>query len=548
MAARSKKAPAKKKRRKTATAPSPRFHFDEDRASRIVDFIQTFCRHVEGERAGDLFQLEPWQSSHLREAFGWLRADGSRRYRTIYLEVPRKNGKTTLISGVGLYMLTADGEQGAQVYSAAADRAQAGLTFGAALRMTNADPELRTRIKHYASAKRLVVGSTGSTWQVLSADAYTKHGLSPSAILFDELHAQPNRELWDVLTTGTGARLQPLTYAITTAGHDRTSICWELHEYAVKVRAGLIQDDSFLPLIFAADEGDDWKDPATWAKANPNLGISIRQEFLEQEAIKAAASPGRENAFRRLYLNQWTEQETRWLSVDRWDRCASQSELHPNDLIGMPCFVGLDLSSTTDLTSFGLWFPEQAAILSYSFIPKSRAAQAEERDRVPYTAWERDGFLEFAGGEAIDLEHVYARLVDVISQYDVREVGFDRWNAAHIASMLERDGIPHTPVRQGYGLSSPMKEVERRVIRAELTHFANPVLRWAVANVAVRTDAGENVMPVKGRSRGRIDPLVAVLIAIERSLAAPMQTGSIYDSRGVVQLGGEDEEWDSWDG
>jgi len=314
------------------------FWYDEEAAERAVKFFATCLTHTKGEWAGQPLALSDWQANEIiRPLFGWKRADGTRKYRTAYIQIPRKAGKSTLSAGIALYMLLADKEPGAEVYSAAADRDQAAIVFEMARGMVDASEPLRKRTQGFK--RSLVVPSTASSYKVLSADAYTKHGLNAHAIIFDELHAQPDRELWDVLTTSTGARRQPLTIAITTAGYDRHSLCYEVYDYAVKVRDGILDDESFLPVIYEASLEDDWKAPATWRKAHPGLGVSVREEYFEQECAKAAQLPSYENTFKRLLLNVWTEQDTRWLAMDAWDACGDELP----DLDGQICFAGLDL-------------------------------------------------------------------------------------------------------------------------------------------------------------------------------------------------------------
>src|SRR5437867_9476418 len=366
---------AKAKRRSVTSARKSRFWFDEEAAERACSFFEDMLVHVKGEWAGQPFVLEPWQRDIARSLFGWKRRDGTRRYRIAYIEVPKKNGKSTLVAGIGLYLLTADGEQGGEVYSAAADREQAAIVFSTAKSVVQASPELAARCETYH--RSIVVPRTGSSYKVLSADVPTKHGLNPSGILFDELHAQPNRELWETLVTGGAARRQPLVVAITTAGYDRQSICYELHDHAVKVRDGIIHDDAFLPVIYAADEAGDWTDPKVWKKANPSLGVSVKVDFIREECERAKENPRKQNSFRRLHLNQWTEQSTRWIDMGVWAECAGAVDAEA--LQGRICYAGLDLSSTTDLSAFVLLFP-----------PKEKD-EGDESDREPYKVGRRGG-------------------------------------------------------------------------------------------------------------------------------------------------------------
>ena len=321
--------------------------------------------------------------------------------------MPRGNGKSTFAAGLALYLLAVDGERSAKVYSAAADRAQAGIVFETAEKMVQASPYLAKHIRAYRN-KTMEYDASGSRYIVLSADAYTKHGLNPSGIVFDELHAQPNRELYDVLNTAMGKRAQPLMVMITTAGYDRNSICWEQHEYALKVAAGVIDDPTYLAAVFAAEAEDDWTKPATWRKANPKYGVSVREEFLAQECRVALESPAYQNTFRRLYLNQWTQQESRWLDMRAWDACSAKLP----DLSGRVCYAGLDLASTTDIAALSLVFEVEGRLYVRPFfwVPQEGIKRRSERDRVPYDTWVRSGLIEATAGDVIDYDVIRKRI------------------------------------------------------------------------------------------------------------------------------------------
>lgn len=516
-----------KRRPRKKAIETPPFYYDAEAAERAVRFFSTCLTHSKGELAGKPLTLSDWQADKIiRPMFGWKRADGSRRYRTVYVEIPRKAGKTTIAAGVALYLLTADAEPGAEVYSAAADRDQAGLAFEIAREMVTSSPALEKRIKPYKRA--LTVPSTASSYKVLSAEAYTKHGLNAHGIIFDEVHAQPNRELWDVLTTSTGARRQPLTFAITTAGFDRHSLCYELHDHAVKVNAGIVQDDSFLGVIFAADEGDDWKDPATWRKAHPGLGISVKEDYFAMECQKAQAMPSYENTFRRLLLNQWTEQDTRWLSMDVWDACAGEIP----ELEGATCYAGLDLSTTTDISALVLAFPIGGTVylLPHFWVPGDNIAKRAKRDRVPYDVWVKQGFIEPTDGSVIDYDTIRRRFGELAERFHIKEVAIDRWNATQLATQLTGDGFEIVGFGQGFAsMSAPTKELEKRLIGKEIAHGGNPVLRWMASNVAAEQDAAGNIKPSKAKSTERIDGIVAAIMALGRLSANENDQASAYD-------------------
>ncbi len=331
-------------------------YFDEAAADRVVQFFRRFLRHSKGQFAGKRFEPLPWQrDSILRPLFGWKRADGTRRFRRAYVEVPKKNGKSTLCAGLALYLAIGDGEPGAEVYSAAADRDQASIVFGEAVHMVEASPALLARLEVVRSSKRIVHSRSRSLYKALSADVATKEGLNIHGLIFDELHAQPNRKLWDTLKYGGAARRQPLFISITTAGFDRTSICWEQHCYAKSVLEGTVEDDSFFAFIAGADEKDDWKSPETWRKANPSYGDVLSVSSFEDDFKDALGSPVKEAAFKRYRLNIWTDQAVQWLPMDRWDRCDAFPD--PAELGGAECYGGLDLSTTTDVSAFCLYFP-----------------------------------------------------------------------------------------------------------------------------------------------------------------------------------------------
>ncbi|HOX23564.1 MAG TPA: terminase large subunit, partial [Elusimicrobiales bacterium] len=466
-----------------------------------------YLTHVKGEWAGMPFKLERWQREIVRTLFGWKRPNGTRRYRTCYIEIPRKNGKSSLCAGLALYLLMADREPSAEVYSAAADREQASIIFDIAKSMVAVSNELNIRLKVFRKA--IAYNKAMSSYKVLSADAYTKHGLNAHGIIFDELHAQPNRELWDVLATSTGARTQPLTVAITTAGFDRNSICWELHEYARRIKEGVIEDDSFLPVIYAAEEGDDWRDPNTWRKANPNIGVSISEDYLKRECAKAENVPAYENTFRRLHLNQWTQQESRWLPMAAWESCGGQ--VIPEMLKGKPCYAGLDLSSTTDITALVLAFPVDGMVklLSYFWIPGDNLLERAKRDHAPYDLWVKQGLIYATDGNVIDYSFIVAKITELRKQYALKEIAFDRWGAAKIVQELTELGDTVVPFGQGFAsMSGPSKELLRLVLAGKLQHGGNPVLRWMADNAVAKTDPAGNIKPDKAKSTQRIDGIV----------------------------------------
>jgi len=512
------------------------FHFDKRAADIAQRFFERILRHTKGEWSGKLFKLPKWQRDVTRDIFGWKRSDGTRRYRTVYIEIPRKNGKTTWAAGIPLFSLFADDEPGAEVYSAAADREQASLVFNTAKEMFEQAPELQ---EHGQAFKRIIVsnGFPQGVYRVLSADAYTKHGLNASCIVFDELHAQPSRELWDVLTTSTGARRQPLTIAITTAGFDRESICWELHEYARKVRDGIIEDPTFYPVIYAADESDDWTNEATWRKANPNLGVSVKLEYLRTEYQRARMTPAYQNTFRRLHLNEWTQQDSRWLDITAWNKCGDPVDVKL--LEGATCYAGLDLASSSDIAALVLCFPaesgedERYVWLPFFWVPQENLVERARKDRVPYDAWARDGLITATPGNVIDYERI-ARDIEALGQrFNIKEIAFDRWGAVQLSQQLAGAGFTMIGFGQGFAsMSQPTRELLRVVLDGKLRHNGNPVLRWMADNLVVTQDPAGNIKPNKAKSREKIDGIVAGVMALDRAMRNANEGKSVYESRG----------------
>jgi len=510
--------------------------YSEARAEHAVRFI-SLLRHVKGKWAGHPFTLYPWQEQIVRELFGTVNPDGTRQYRTAYIEIPRKNGKTSLAAALALYMLAADGEQGAEVYSAACDREQASLAFDVAASMVRQLPALRKRLRVIDSQKRIICPATNSFYRAIAADAAGAHGYNAHAVIADELHAWPNRELWDVLTTSTGGRQQPLIVAITTAGYDRNSICWEQHQYARKLLDGVIEDPSFYPVIYAADEADDWEDETTWRKANPALGDFRNLDEMRQLYQRAKETPALQNTFRRLYLNQWTSQDIRWLDMAAWDACGGVVDLEA--LKGRDCYIGLDLSTTTDLTAVVAAFPldgGNVAVIPHFFIPADTAREKEKKDRVPYLTWAKQGYVTTTPGNVIDYEFVEQFIKELARRYHVLEVAYDRWNADALIQRLQQDGAEVVPVGMGYAsLSAPTKYLEALVMGRQLQHGGNPVLRWCCDNTMCEQDSAGNLKPSKAKSTQRIDGIMALVLAISRLMLRQNKVNP-YEERELLVL------------
>ncbi|AOY76676.1 terminase large subunit [Clostridium formicaceticum] len=496
---------------------------DKSRALEPIEFIQ-MLKAVD-DFYGQPFILLDWQYNILWDVYGTVKENGLRQYRYAYLEVPKKNGKTSLIAGIALYHLVCDGP-GGQIYCCAADKIQAGLVYKAALGMIEQEPELEATLKVVDSKKEITNKYTGTILKVLSAEAYTKHGLNPTVVIFDELHAQPNRDLWDVMTFGAGAaRKEPLWWVITTAGDDpdRKSIGWEIHEQATKIVAGEIVDSTWYAKIYGAPEDADIWDENTWYTANPSLGHTINIETVRQEAVAARNSEAAEKLFRWLRLNQWVSIKRHgWLPLTLWDATTGKWDL--SELTGKKCYPGMDLSSTTDITAVCYLFPPQEGIPDWraifeAWIPEDNMKERTQRDHVPYDQWVNAKFLYATPGNVVDYNFVEARILAANQQYDIQMLGTDPWNSRMLTQRLMKEEINVVEIPQNMKHMSPsMKTIERLIKSGGLTHEKNPVARWCWGNVVVAVDGNENIKPMKNLSRDRIDLTVAMINAMATAM------------------------------
>lgn len=495
------------------------YFFDAEEAGRIVNFIETALTHVKGELAGQPLRLETWQLAVVVNLFGWRAKDtGYRRFRECLLYIPRKNGKTTISSAVANALLFVDGEPGAEIYCAAADTSQAEQLFSIAKVQVLRQPALKRVAKVYRSS--IAIEAMGSFLKVISSEADTKHGQNAHGVVVDELHAQADRRLVDVLSTGVGSRRQPLILYITTADYERAgSICNEKHDYATRVRDGLIRDPQFLPVIYEAGKTDDWTSPEVWRRANPNLGISLKLEYVERECRKAQHDSANENTFKRLQLNIRTSQIDRWLPLIQWDAC--KETFTEGDLAGRECFVGIDLSSHRDLTACVLAFPEETNeaprfyVLPYFWAPAKRAEQRQREERVPYQDWIDQGFLRVGGHEAIDQQLIFRDIVELLQRFRPRKIFVDPWQARAIMQALEELGYKVEEFRQvAYvAYNAPSKLLEASILDRRLVHNGHPILRWNADNVTRETD-GVNIRPSKKKSTDKIDGITALIAAL----------------------------------
>lgn len=525
-------------------------HFDQAAAEHALGFMVRHCRHVKGKQAGKPVELERWQRAIVGNLFGWKRADGTRRYRECLVYLPRKNGKTTLAACVILYLLTCDGEYGAEIYSAAGAKEQAAKIWEILDGMREVNPELATRTVSYSNAKALAYPRTRSTYRAIPSDAKLLHGGDSHGVVIDELHVlRANEQLVEVLRTSTAARVQPLVLYLTTADHAGESVCNRTHRRAKECQAAKGDrthsgyDPEFLPVVYEATTADDWTDPATWRKANPNLGTSVGLSYMASAAKQAVRSPTKRNSFLRLHLNVVTDADVAWVPMELWDACAgphSWQQLR-QELEGLECYAGLDLASRRDLAALALYFPERHAFLWWAWMPQQRARDlAADRGETHWQLWAELGALELSPGRSIDQGLVRRRLEWAHDVYQVQTVSFDRWGSHKLRKEMEDAGMDVAEFGQGYrDMSEPTKELEQLWLDGVLEHGGHPVARQAAANTTVQEDPAANLKPIKDKSTGPIDPIVAAIMALGGSLVddGGEDEASVYETRGVRRLG-----------
>jgi len=513
--------------------------YDKATANYAVAFIEALC-HTKGTWAGKPFDLIDWQEQIIRDVFGTLKPNGYRQFNTAYVEIPKKMGKSELAAAVALLLTCGDNEERAEVYGCAADRNQASIVFNVAADMVRMCPALSKRVKILDSMKRLIYQPTGSIYQVLSADVGNKHGFNTHGVVFDELHTQPNRKLYDVMTKGSGdARMQPLYFLITTAGDNQNSICWEVHQKALDIINGRKHDPTFYPVIYGAAPEEDWTDPKVWKKANPSLGITVGIDKVRAACESAKQNPAEENSFRQLRLNQWVKQAVRWMPMDKWDKCAFVVD--PTALEGRVCYGGLDLSSSTDITAFVLVFPpldeeDKYSVMPFFWIPEDNIDLRVRRDHVNYDVWKKQDFLKTTEGNVVHYGFIESFIEELSTKYNIREIAFDRWGAVQMTQNLEGMGFTVVPFGQGFkDMSPPTKELMKLTLEQKIAHGGHPVLRWMMDNIFVRTDPAGNIKADKEKSTEKIDGAVATIMALDRAIRCGNDNGeSVYDNRGLL--------------
>lgn len=516
----------------------PTSHYDKKKADRAVTFIENLC-HTKGKWAGTPFWLLPWQEQLIRDIFGIVKPDGNRQFRTAFVEICKKVGKSELAAAVALYLLYADNEPSAEVYGAAADRQQASIVFDVAKQMVEMAPALMKRSKLMGATKRIVNYSNAGYYQVLSAEVGGKHGFSVSGLVFDEIHTQPNRQLYDVLTKGSSdARQNPLHFIITTAGNDRHSIAYELHTKAVDILEGRRVDPTFYPVVYGLKDDEDWEDEANWYKVNPSLGYTVDIERLRDAYREAKQNPADEITFKWLRCNMWVSSTVAWIPDAIYMR--GNEPIDMDALAGRDCYAGLDLSSTGDITALVLIFPprdeeEKYVLLPYFWIPEETIPRRVKANSVPYDIWEKQGYIMSTEGNVIHYDFIEKFIMDLSEKHHILEIAVDRWNATQMIQNLEGEGFTIVPFGQGFSsMSAPTKEFYRLLMEGRIIHGGNPVLRWMAGNVVIDTDPAGNIKVTKAKSKEKIDGIVAAIMALDRCIRQEGQSGSVYDERGLL--------------
>lgn len=510
------------------------FYFDAGAAAKAISIFK-LLKHYKGKLAGQPFRLHPSQEFIIGSLYGWkLKAGGPRRFTSGYMELPRKNGKTTLSAGVGVLGLLE--ERGAEVYSVATKEDQAKIGWKDGRAMIKASPGLNARLS--LRIKEIRFDDRDASWRPLGSDSETLDGLNPSLAIMDELHAWTNRDLFDVIEDGMGAREQPLIFAITTAGSNHLGICMERRNLICSILEKRVPGERMFGIIFAAEKEDDPHSPATWHKANPLLGEAKSLQFMQDQSDLVKAAPGKLNAFLTKQLNIWVQQEVRWLNLDDWDKCAGGDEVP--DLAGLTCSAGLDLASVNDLTALVRYFrrPGEAGIILPMFwLPEENMLPRVKRDRVPYDLWVKQGFIKITPGNTTDYDFIRADINKMHAANQFKGIAYDRWNSTQLSTQLIGDGIDMIPFGQGFVSMNPAaKEFERRLLSRKIHHYGNPVLRWMAGHVAKQEDAAGNIKPSKEKSRERIDGIVAAVMAIGHDINRPEIKKTVYASRGVRVL------------
>ena len=510
------------------------WYFDRKAAQRAISFIEKL-KHTKGKWAGQRFKLEPWQQFILWNIFGWMKTDGTRRFRYVYVEIARKNGKTALSAGIGLYMLFADGEARPEVYSAATVKDQARICFSDAVEIVK-----KTDLKNYLSPYRnsIVYELKGGTMKPLSSDYGTHDGLNPSCGIIDEFHAHKDSGMFDVIKSAFGARRQPLMFIITTAGFNKNGACYAYRSNVIKVLQGINEDDSLFGIIYTLDSKEEWDNPKMWIKSNPNLGVSVFPEYLSDQVNDAKNRPEAVRNVMTKNVNLWVDAEKTWILDDMWQKCIGTTDRE--SLRGCQCWGGLDLSNVSDITAYVLLFHENDLfqLLPFFWIPEEKMLEKIRKENINYDKWVQQGYVKVTAGNILDYDFVKADILQIVEEFDLQSTAYDRWNASQTIIDLQNEGMECSPFGQGYGsMGAPTKEFEKIVLTQKLEHFGNPVLRWMIASTVVKTDPAGNIKPDKEKSVQKIDGIVASIMALgEWMTAQSEEDNNPYNQRGMLSL------------
>lgn len=536
-------------RRDLEQGPARGLTFHAELAERAVGFIECL-RHYEGVHAGKPFKLSLFQKFIVGSLFGWYTtvpaetdevynaAGLFRRFRTGYIEIAKGNGKTPLAAAIGLYGLAADGEMGAEVYSAATGRDQAKICFRDAMELAGASKALRQRL--VIGENNIAYPAAASYFRPVSSEGRGLDGKRPHIAIIDELHEHPSPIVVNKMKAGTKGRTRPLILEITNSGYDKSTVCWEHHDYSVKVLQGVIANDAWFAFVAALDEEDEpFEDEACWPKANPNLGVSVTAQYLRTQVREASEIPSQRSLVLRLNFCRWTEASENWGDLSKWELCAEPAKpgVAPTEhyaaleasLAGRRCYGGIDLASVSDICAKALVFPPEAegerwkALLRF-WLPEQTIARRVQKARLPYDQWTREGWIRATTGNVTDYAFIKRDVLADKAKFDLREVAIDRWNATHLTNELQDEGVLMVLFGQGFAsMSAPMKELERLYTSAQLEHGANPVLRWMFSNVVSKTDPAGNIKPDRAASTEKIDGIVALIMALGRAMAHPNQ-------------------------
>jgi phage terminase large subunit-like protein len=503
------------------------YRFERKRATAICQFIE-YLPHVKGKWASREIKLEPWQCFVLTTVFGWVDANGNRRFRTAYTEVPRKNAKTTICAGVGLYLLCADGEPGAEIYSAATTRDQAKISWEIAHTQAKRTADLLNEFGVHPLAHSITIPAQAGMFKPLSRDADTLEGLNVHGAIVDELHAHKTREVWDVLNAATGSRRQPLLWAITTAGVNRAGVCYEQRGYVVNILEGRHVDERYFGVIYGLDPEDDWTLRESWIKANPNFGVSVLEDDIRTLCDQARASAQSQNNFLTKRLNVWVNAGTAYFNMLAWDAC-EQPGMCLADFEGEECWLFVDLASKTDVAAKILLFRRDGSYYVFGtyYLPED-AVEAGNPNYDFYSGWSRDNLLTLTPGNVIDFTRIEADLLEDAQRFSVHDVGYDPWQATELATRMQAEGLPMAPVPMTVQrLSEPMKVLEALILQRKIHHDGDPVLGWMVSNVTAKIDLKENVFPRKDRPENKIDGAVALIGALGRAIVHEEQVPGV---------------------